>query len=85
MGIVAAIVSSFRNQPVDTGVFTFGEIGLSGELRAISQSEVRIKEAAKLGFKKGIVPASNASIREIQDIDITGVKNVEEAIEILLF
>jgi DNA repair protein RadA/Sms len=85
MGIVAAIVSSFRNQPVDTGVFTFGEIGLSGELRAISQAEVRIKEAAKLGFKKGIVPASNASIREIQDIDITGVKNVEEAIEILLF
>jgi len=85
MGIVAAIVSSFRNQPIDTGIFAFGEVGLSGELRAISQADIRINEALKLGFKKGIVPASNATAAERPGIEIIGVKTVEEAIDILLF
>lgn len=85
MGIIAAIVSSFKNQPIETGIFTFGEVGLSGELRAISQADIRIKEALKLGFKKGIVPLSNSRNHKGQDIDITGVRNVEEAVEILLF
>ena len=60
-------------------------MGLSGELRAISQSDVRINEAAKLGFTKGIVPVSNGSNKEKQDIEIIGAKNVEEAVEILMF
>lgn len=85
MGIIAAIASSFRNQAIDTAVCTFGEVGLSGELRAISQSNVRIKEASKLGFKKAVVPSSNANMVEEGNIEITGVKNVEEAIEILLY
>lgn len=85
MGIIAAIASSFKNRAIDTGIFTFGEVGLSGELRAISQADVRINEAAKLGFKKGIVPLSNSISNKKQDIEIIGVKNVEEAIEILMF
>ena len=85
LGIIAAIASSFKNHALDTGVFTFGEVGLSGELRAISQADVRINEAAKLGFKKGIVPSGNNNNMDKNDIDITGVKNVEEAIEILMF
>ena len=85
MGIIAAIASSFKNHAIDTGVFTFGEVGLSGELRAISQAGIRINEAAKLGFKKGIVPANNSNNMEESAIDITGAKNVEEAIEILMF
>ncbi len=85
MGIIGAIASSFKNQTIDTGIFTFGEVGLSGELRAISQADVRIKEASKLGFKKGIVPVNNINKVESQDIEIIGVKSVEEAIEILLF
>ncbi|MBC8412899.1 MAG: DNA repair protein RadA [Nitrospira sp.] len=85
MGMVASIVSSFRNKPVDTGIFTFGEIGLSGELRAVSQAGIRIREAAKLGFKKGIIPAGNASNVEDHGIELIGVKNVEEAVEILMF
>jgi DNA repair protein RadA/Sms len=85
MGIIAAITSSFKNQPISTEIFTFGEVGLSGELRTISQSETRIKEAAKLGFKKGIVPVNNTMNVKDHGIDITGVKNVEEAIDILLF
>jgi DNA repair protein RadA/Sms len=85
MGVVAAIVSSFRNQPIDTGIFAFGEVGLSGELRAISQADIRINEALKLGFKKGIVPASNVNTVEHPGMEVTGVKTVEEAIDILLF
>ena len=85
MGIIAAIVSSFKNQPVKQGLFTFGEVGLSGELRAISQPDIRINEAVKLGFERGIVPFSNANSSEGKGIDIIGVKNVEEAIQIILY
>jgi DNA repair protein RadA/Sms len=85
MAIIAAIASSFKNTPVGSGIFVFGEIGLAGELRAISQPEIRIKEAAKLGLKKGIVPAANAKNIKGSDIEVIGVKNVEEAIEILFF
>ncbi len=85
MGIIAAIASSFRNKVIATELFTFGEVGLSGELRAISQPDIRIREAAKLGFKKGVVPVSNSSGADEFNIEITGAKNVEEAIEILLF
>ncbi len=85
IAIMAAVASSFRNQPIDTGTFTFGEAGLSGELRAVSRAETRIMEAAKLGFKKGIVPAGNADIPGRHNIEITGVKNVEEAVEILFY
>ena len=84
-GIIAAIASSYKNSVIGTGTFTFGEIGLSGEIRAISQAETRIKEAAKLGFSKGIVPVSNAQKLEGHGIEIIGVKNVEEAIEILFY
>jgi DNA repair protein RadA/Sms len=85
MGIAAAIASSFKNKTIEAGTFTFGEVGLSGEMRAISQAETRIKEAAKLGFKKGVVPANNTGRVKGSDIEIVGVKNVEEAIQILLF
>ncbi len=85
LAIVGAIASSFKNTPVDTGTFVFGEIGLSGELRAISQPEIRIKEAEKLGLKKGIIPAGNANNIKEPAIEIIGAKNVEEALEILFF
>lgn len=85
MGIISAIASSFKNRPIEMGMFTFGEIGLSGELRAISQAEVRIKEGLKLGFKKAVVPFSNSKKFKGPDIDIIGVRNVEEALQILFF
>ena len=85
IGIIAAIASSFKNKAISREFFTFGEVGLSGELRAISQANVRIREAAKLGFKKGVVPVNNANTVDNHNIDIIGVKSVEEAIEILFF
>jgi DNA repair protein RadA/Sms len=81
MAIIAAITSSFKNTPVDSSSFVFGEI----ELRAISQPEIRIKEAEKFGLKRGIIPSGNTGTLKGSGIDIIGAKNVEEAIEVLFF
>jgi DNA repair protein RadA/Sms len=85
MGVIAAIASSFKNTAIDSGTFVYGEVGLSGELRAISQPEVRIREAAKLGLKRGLIPAGNVGSINQHDIEIIGAENVEEALEILFF
>lgn len=85
LALISAVASSYKNKPIDAGTFVFGEVGLSGELRAISQPEVRIKEAAKLGLKKGIVPAGNARTLKHSGIEIIGAENVDESVEILFF
>jgi len=60
LGIAAAIASSFRDKPVDPGTVLFGEVGLAGEIRAIQRPEVRVAEAAKMGFQRCLLPESNA-------------------------
>lgn len=85
MAIIAATASSFKGMAIEPATFVFGEVGLSGELRAISQAEPRVKEAQKLGFKRGVVPAGNADALKGHDIEIIGVKDVQEALEILFF
>jgi DNA repair protein RadA/Sms len=59
LGIAAAIASSFREKPVDPGTVLFGEVGLAGEIRAIQRPEVRVAEAAKMGFKRCLLPESS--------------------------
>ena len=59
LGIVLAILSSFRNVPVDDHMIVFGEVGLSGEVRAVSMAQMRIQEAAKLGFTSCVLPRTN--------------------------
>lgn len=82
LGIVMAIASSFKNRPVSQDVTVFGEIGLSGEVRAVSMAEQRVQEAKKLGFSTVILPESNReSCKKITGIRLVGVKNVQEAIE----
>ena len=82
LGIIAAIVSSFREMPIDSKTFLFGEVGLSGEVRAVAQAEVRLKEASRIGFKNAIIPKGNAErLKNNFGLTVTGVKNVEEAIE----
>lgn len=84
LGIVAAIVSSFREVPLDSRTFLFGEVGLSGEVRAVAQSEARLKEAAKIGFKRALIPRGNAErLKGDLGLSLTGIRNVEEAIEYL--
>ncbi|BCB96777.1 DNA repair protein RadA [Dissulfurispira thermophila] len=82
IGIISAIVSSFREIPVDAKTFLFGEVGLSGEVRAVAHADARLKEAAKIGFKKAIIPKNNAErLKNDLGLTIVGVKDVEEVIE----
>ena len=91
LGIVMAIVSSFKNRPVDPGTVVFGEVGLSGEVRAVSLSEQRLQEAVKLGFTTCVMPRANADmmketdklLKNQQKIKVIGVSNVQEAIELI--
>lgn len=84
LGVAMAIVSSFKNRPVDESVVVFGEVGLSGEVRAVSMAEQRVQEAKKLGFSTCILPRANADIlRGKYEIEIIGVSNVQEAIGLI--
>lgn len=84
LGIIFAIVSSFKNRPVDESILVFGEVGLSGEVRSVSNIEQRVIEAQKLGFKKVVLPKSGLSqIRSKMDIELIGVDNLEEALKII--
>ena len=83
LGIVMAIVSSYKNRPLDERTIVFGEVGLSGEVRAVSMPEQRVQEAKKLGFETCIMPAvSYDSLKNIEGIQIIGVKNINEAIRL---
>ena len=82
MGIVSSIASSFLDRPIMKGTIVFGEVGLTGEVRAIGQVETRVAEAIKMGFKRCLVPHSNLKRMAIKKgIGFVGVKTVEEAIE----
>jgi len=82
LAIVLAIASSFKNRPVAENTVIIGEVGLAGEVRAVNHMEKRIKEAAKLGFSRAIIPSENAAeISNIVEIKIDGVKNIREAVE----
>ncbi len=81
LAIVLAIVSSFRNKPLAADMVAFGEVGLGGEVRAVSQAAARVAEAKKLGFAKCIVPAANLdAAKEIKGIELLAVKNISDAL-----
>ena len=85
LGIVLAIVSGFRNQKLSPSLVAFGEVGLSGEVRAVSQGKTRVAEAAKLGFTECIVPDSCVKeCSNVSGVKVIGVKNIEEAIRYVL-
>lgn len=84
LAAVAAIASSFLDRPVPEGTLVLGEVGLAGEVRGISQVDIRIGEARKMGFSRCIVPHSNLKrMQTFDDIRLIGVRNVEEGIEVL--
>ncbi len=82
LAVAAALASSFRNRPVAADIAIMGEVGLSGELRAVGHLETRLKEAAKLGFKRCLLPASS-QLKQIKDPPLTLVKarTLNEALE----
>jgi DNA repair protein RadA/Sms len=85
LGIAASIASSLRDVPTDSTAVAVGEIGLGGEIRTVGQIEKRVQEAAKLGFKRIILPQNNMkSLKANGEIDFIGVDRVERALEQLL-
>ncbi len=84
MGIICAVASSFMDKPVPEGVVVLGEVGLTGEVRAIGQIENRVSECAKMGFTRCLVPESNlARTPASGDIQILGIKTVSDAMKAL--
>lgn len=80
LGVVMAVVSSFKNKVLDPGILIFGEVGLSGEVRGVSMAENRVREAEKLGFTACIIPKANIeSIQGKYKIRLIGVANIKEA------
>lgn len=83
LGIVMAIASSYKNRPIAEDVIVFGEVGLSGEVRAVSMPEQRVAEAKKLGFTTCVIPeVSVKSVGKAEGVRIIGVKSVGEAISV---
>lgn len=81
LAIVMAVMSSYMDKPIANGTICFGEVGLSGEVRAVSQAEQRVLEAEKLGFDTVIMPKVSAEkLGKINEIKIIGVSNVKEAV-----
>lgn len=84
LGIVMAIVSSYKNRAIDDKTVVFGEVGLSGEVRAVNMTEQRVLEAKKLGFTHCVVPRSGLEgLSKIEGIKITGVATVRDAIDLI--
>ena len=81
LGIVAAVISSFKDIVIDEKTLVFGEVGLSGEIRSVPQAPLRVKEAQKLGFTRVILPrACVRSVGKTEGIQLDGVRNVRELI-----
>jgi DNA repair protein RadA/Sms len=84
LGVITAIASNFKDQVIDPEMVVFGEVGLGGEVRGVSQSEVRVGEAMRLGFKRCLLPKQNQEkMKEVKGIELIGIRTVQEAIKIL--
>ncbi|MFR5602403.1 MAG: DNA repair protein RadA [Lachnospiraceae bacterium] len=84
LAIVMALISSYKDRPVSSGTMIFGEVGLSGEVRAVSMAQQRVNEAIKLGFDTCILPQICLDkMKQTDQIRLLGVKNVKEAISLL--
>ncbi len=84
LATVLAIISSYRNKAIDSKTVAFGEVGLSGEVRAVNNARLRVMEAKKLGFKTVVLPKSNidSDIKKIEGIETYGVSDIREAMQI---
>jgi DNA repair protein RadA/Sms len=82
LGIVSAMAGSFLDRPIDPRVAVFGEVGLTGEIRGISQMETRIKEAARMGFTRCILPRTFSQVGSVEKkMKLTRIGNVKELLE----
>lgn len=80
LAIVLAVISSYKSKAIDSKTIVFGEVGLTGEVRAVNQAEQRVIEAGKMGFEMCILPQANKEMINNSKIKLAGVKNIREAI-----
>ncbi len=86
LAVISAIVSSFRDTPLPESMIIVGEVGLSGEVRAISQVELRLKEASRIGMKGAIIPKGNLErLKDSFNLKIRGVRSINELLEIISY
>jgi DNA repair protein RadA/Sms len=81
LAVLLAIVSSLKNKPLPAKLIVFGEVGLAGEIRPAPRGQERLKEAAKLGFTRAMIPEANKPKQPIPGIEVIAVRRVEEAVE----
>ncbi len=81
LAAILAIVSSFKNRPLADKMVVFGEVGLTGEIRPVLRGQERLKEAAKLGFTRALIPAANRPKQAIAGMEVIAVKRVEDALK----
>ncbi|HEY8568723.1 DNA repair protein RadA [Microbulbifer sp.] len=81
--LLMAVVSSFRNRPLARDLMIFGEVGLAGEIRPVPSGQERLREAAKHGFRKAIVPATNRLKNDVPGMEVVAVKTLSEALSAL--
>jgi DNA repair protein RadA/Sms len=76
---VTAIASSYLDRPLPGDLLTMGEVGLTGEVRAIARADMRVREAANLGFRRAVLPAANAQrLKSEAEIAVIGVRTLED-------
>jgi DNA repair protein RadA/Sms len=80
LAVLLSITSSLKNKPLPAKLIVFGEVGLAGEIRPAPRGQERLKEAAKLGFTRAMIPDANRPKHAIPGMEIIPVKRVEEAV-----
>jgi len=86
LGVVLGVVSCLKNRPVPAGLATFGEVGLSGEIRSVGQALARVKEATALGFGTLVLPQGNIALLEketLPGVRLLGARNIKQAIDLV--
>ncbi len=81
LAVLLSVLSSLRDRPLPEGLIVFGEVGLAGEIRPVPNGEDRLKEAAKHGFTRAIVPKANMSKKRFAEMEVLGVSRLSEALD----
>jgi len=82
--VLLAVLSSLRNRPLPRDLIVFGEIGLAGEIRPVPSGLDRLREAARHGFSRAVIPRANAPKRPIEGLEVTAVGRLSEAVDLSL-
>ena len=83
LALLVAVISSLRDKPLGNDLVVFGEVGLAGEVRPVQRGQDRLKEAAKLGFKRALIPYANRPKQPIKDLEVFPVKRLDEVLEVV--